>query len=84
VNGAPFVLAVTGMIYGIVLRHSSALPGSLLGTVLGLALIGLHLVAIGRPTRPESRGAAVTIFVSTVLLALVVWLYSSLFQVVVD
>lgn len=35
VIGAPFVLAVAGLAYGFVLLHSSALPGSLAGTVLG-------------------------------------------------
>lgn len=82
VNGAPFVLAAAGLFYGLV--RSSALPGSLLFTVLGLALIALHLVTIGRPTWPESRAAAVNVFVSTVILALVVWQYRSLFRVVID
>jgi hypothetical protein len=84
VNGAPFVLAVAGLLYGMVLKQSSALPGSLAGTVLGLALIGLHLAAIGLPMPPESRGAAMTVFVSTVILALVIWQYRRLFEVIID
>lgn len=84
VNAAPFVLAVAGMVYGFLLRWSSALPGSLIHTVLGLALIGLHLIAIRRPTRPESRATARTVLVSTVILALVIWQYRSLFWVAID
>ena len=84
VNGVPFVLAVTGMVYGFMLRWSSARPASLIETVLGLALIGLHLVAIGRPTRPESRATAVTVFISTVILALMIWQYRHLFEVAID
>lgn len=84
VNAAPFVLAVAGLIYGVMLKHTSALPGSLAGQVLGLALIGLHLVVIGLPMPPESRGAAMTVFVSTVILALVIWQYRRLFEVIID
>jgi hypothetical protein len=83
-NGAPFVLAAAGLIYGMVLKQSSALPVSLTGVVLGLALIGLHLAAIRLPMPPESRAAAVTIFLSTVILALVIWQYRYHFQVAID
>jgi hypothetical protein len=84
VSGAPFVLAFAGMIYGMMLRQLSALPGSLVGTVLGLAFIGLHLLAIGLPRPPESRATAMTVFVSTIILALVIWQYRQQFQVIVD
>jgi hypothetical protein len=84
VNGAPFVLAVAGLIYGMMLKQSSALPVSLTGTVLGLALIGLHLAAIRLPMPPESRAAAVTVFLSTAILALVIWQYRYHFQEAID
>jgi hypothetical protein len=83
-NGAPFVLAAAGLAYGVVLLHSSAPTGSLAGTVLGVALIGLHLFAISLRVPPESRATAVTVFVLTVILAAVVWQYSQHFRVVVD
>jgi hypothetical protein len=83
VNGAPFVLAAAGLVYGVVLLHSSALPGSLAGTVLGVALIGLHLLAISLRVPPESRATAVTVFVLTVILAVITWQYSQHFRVVV-
>ena len=84
VNGAPFVLAVAGLLYAWVLRRSSALPGSLVPMVLGLALIGFHLAAIGLPSPPERRATAMTVFVSTVILALVIWQYRQHFEVVID
>lgn len=83
VNGAPFMLALAGMIYGMMLKHASALPGSLVGTVLGMALIALHLLAIGLPRPPESRATAMTVFVSTIILALVIWQYRQQFELII-
>jgi hypothetical protein len=83
-NGAPFVLAAAGLVYGVELLHASASPGSLGGTVLGVALIGLHLLAISLRVPPESRATAVTVFVLTVILAVIVWQYSQHFRVAVD
>ena len=81
VNLAPFVLAAAGMIYGLVLKYASALPAaSLVGTVLGLGLVGLHLLAICLPSPPERRATAMTVFVSTVVLAVVIWQYNDHFQ----
>ena len=85
VNGAPFVLAAAGLVYGVVLLHSSAPPGSLAVTVLlGVALIGLHLLAISLRVPPESRATAVTVFVLTVILAVITWQYSQHFRLVID
>jgi hypothetical protein len=84
VNGAPFVLAAAGLVYGVVLLHSSAPTGSLAGTVLGVTLIGLHLLAISLRVPPESRATAVTVFVLTVILAVITLQYSQHFRVVVD
>lgn len=84
VNAAPFVLAAAGLIHGAMLKRMSALPTSLAAVVLGVALVGLHLIAIGLPTRPESRATAVTVFVSTIILAFVIWQYRLLFEVIID
>jgi len=84
VTGASFVLAAAGLAYGLVLSHSSALPSSLASTVLGAALVGLHLLTISLRVPPESRATAATVFVLTILLAVATWQFIHHFRLVVD
>jgi len=64
-----------------VLNRSSAPPGSLVGTMLGAALVALHLLTITLRMPPESRATAVTVFVLTVILAVAIWQFSHRFQI---
>jgi hypothetical protein len=81
VIAAPFVLAAAGLANGFVLSRWSVPPSSLAGTVLGAALVGLHLLAIRLRVPPESRATVTTVFVLTVLLAAATWQFSHQFRV---
>ncbi|HKH48392.1 MAG TPA: hypothetical protein VKM72_27335 [Thermoanaerobaculia bacterium] len=82
VIGMPFVLAAAGLVYGCVLSYASSLSISLASTVLGAALVGLHVLTISLRVLPESRATAATVFALTVLLAVATWQFSQRFQLV--
>jgi hypothetical protein len=80
VIAAPFVLGAAGLAYGVVLSHFSAPPVALAVTIFGVALIGLNLLAIFLRGAPESRATAATVFVLTIVFAVIIWRYSNHFQ----
>ena len=73
VTVAPFAVLVGGFACGLMSSPWSTLPGSLASSLLGMALIGLHLLAVRLRVPPESRVIVATVFMLTVLLTWATW-----------
>ena len=79
VIGAPFVVAAAGFVYGSMYGPWSALPSSVASRVLGVALVGLHLLALNLRVPPESRATVAKVFGLTVLLTWATWWFAQSF-----
>ena len=73
VTVAPFAVLVGGFACGLMSSPWSTLPGSLASSLLGMALIGLHLLAVRLRVPPESPVIVATVFMLTVLLTWATW-----------